>query len=277
VRCDVADADSAVAALAEARATHGPARILVNCAGIGPTKRIVGRDGPMPLKDFERVIAININLVGTFNMLRLAAADMQGLVPLADDERGVIVSTASVAACEGQIGQVAYAASKGGVAALTMPAARELSNSASAFSPLRRAFSQRRCCARCRPMFGRASPRWYRSQNCSADGNNTLISRCTACATPISTARSSASTAHCAWRRGDLDRRHPNHFDDGGDRTLAMLTVRRTVCIAWGDCDPAGIVFYPRYFDLFDACTTDLFSQALGMSKCQVLKVYDFG
>jgi len=124
VHCDVANADSATAAVAAAREKHGPARILVNCAGIGPAKRIVGRDGPMPLPDFERVITIN--LVGTFNMLRLAAVDMTALTPLADEERGVIISTASVAAFEGQIGQAAYAASKGGVAALTMPAAREL-------------------------------------------------------------------------------------------------------------------------------------------------------
>jgi NAD(P)-dependent dehydrogenase (short-subunit alcohol dehydrogenase family) len=124
VRCDVADAESGAAAVAEARAQHGPARILVNCAGIGPAKRIVGRDGPMPLTDFSRVISIN--LIGTFNMMRLAAADMQALAPLDDGERGIIVSTASVAAFEGQVGQAAYAASKGGVAALTMPAAREL-------------------------------------------------------------------------------------------------------------------------------------------------------
>src|SRR5215831_9869776 len=124
IRCDVADADSAAAALAQAKEKHGSARILVNCAGVGPAKRIVGRDGAMPLADFERVIAIN--LIGTFNMMRLAAADMSTLAPLADGERGVIVSTASVAAFEGQIGQAAYAASKGGVAALTVPAAREL-------------------------------------------------------------------------------------------------------------------------------------------------------
>jgi NAD(P)-dependent dehydrogenase (short-subunit alcohol dehydrogenase family) len=123
IPCDVTDSDSAVAALAEAKAKHGVARILVNCAGVGPAKRIVGRDGPMPLAEFERVIAIN--LVGTFNMMRLAAADMQGLAPLEDGERGVIVSTASVAAYEGQIGQSAYAASKGGVVSLTLPAARE--------------------------------------------------------------------------------------------------------------------------------------------------------
>ena len=125
IRCDVTSSDDAVKALAEAKAKHGAARILVNCAGIGPAKRMVGRDGPMPLADFEKVIAIN--LVGTFNMMRLVAADMQSLEPVTDGERGVIVSTASIAAYEGQIGQAAYAASKGGVAALTLPAARELS------------------------------------------------------------------------------------------------------------------------------------------------------
>jgi len=121
--CDVASAEEVKAALKTAAAVHGPARILVNCAGIGPAKRIVGRDGPMPLAEFERVIGVN--LIGTFNCLRLTAADMLALDPLADGERGVIVSTASVAAFEGQIGQAAYSASKGGVAALTMPAARE--------------------------------------------------------------------------------------------------------------------------------------------------------
>jgi NAD(P)-dependent dehydrogenase (short-subunit alcohol dehydrogenase family) len=123
IACDVADSSAAEAAINKAAADHGPARILVNCAGVGPAKRIVGRDGPMPLADFERVI--RINLIGTFNMLRLAAAAMQGLSPFADGERGVIVSTASVAAFEGQIGQAAYSSSKGGVAALTLPAARE--------------------------------------------------------------------------------------------------------------------------------------------------------
>jgi NAD(P)-dependent dehydrogenase (short-subunit alcohol dehydrogenase family) len=123
VKCDVSDSAGAEAAIKKATADHGPARILVNCAGVGPAKRIVGRDGPMPLADFERVI--KINLVGTFNMMRLAAAAMQPLEALADGERGVIVSTASVAAFEGQIGQAAYSSSKGGVAALTLPAARE--------------------------------------------------------------------------------------------------------------------------------------------------------
>src|SRR5262245_19993143 len=122
--CDVTHAEQAAAALAQARDKHGAARILINCAGIGPAKRIVGRDGPMPLADFERVI--KINLIGTFNMMRLFAADLQSAAPLDDGERGVIISTASVAAFEGQIGQAAYSASKGGVAALSMPAAREL-------------------------------------------------------------------------------------------------------------------------------------------------------
>jgi NAD(P)-dependent dehydrogenase (short-subunit alcohol dehydrogenase family) len=121
--CDVADSSAAEAAIKKAAADHGPARILVNCAGVGPAKRIVGRDGPMPLADYERVI--RVNLIGTFNMMRLAAAAMQGLAPMADGERGVIVSTASIAAFEGQIGQAAYSSSKGGVAALTLPAARE--------------------------------------------------------------------------------------------------------------------------------------------------------
>ena len=124
LKCDVTNEGSASAAIDQARTRHGTARILVNCAGVGPAKRIVGRDGPMPLADFKRVI--DINLIGTFNMMRLAAAEMGMLPPLADGERGVIISTASVAAFEGQIGQAAYAASKGGVAALTIPAAREL-------------------------------------------------------------------------------------------------------------------------------------------------------
>lgn len=117
VQCDVTDSASAEKAVSDARKKHGPARILVNCAGIAPAKRIVGRDGPMELSDFARVIGVN--LIGTFNMMRLAAADMSALDPLEDNERGVIVSTASVAAYEGQIGQAAYAASKGGVVSLT--------------------------------------------------------------------------------------------------------------------------------------------------------------
>lgn len=122
--CDVTSADQAQSAVAQAGEAHGPARILVNCAGIAPAKRILGRDGPMPLADFEAVV--RVNLIGTFNLMRLAAAEMSALPPLADSERGVIISTASIAAFEGQIGQAAYAASKAGVIGLTLPAAREL-------------------------------------------------------------------------------------------------------------------------------------------------------
>jgi NAD(P)-dependent dehydrogenase (short-subunit alcohol dehydrogenase family) len=99
-------------------------RILVNCAGIGTAGRIVGRDGPLKLEAFERVI--RINLIGSFNMLRLAAAEMSAADPLEENERGVIINTASIAAYEGQVGQPAYAASKAGVVGMTLPAAREL-------------------------------------------------------------------------------------------------------------------------------------------------------
>lgn len=124
VHCDVTDADSAEAAFAQAAAAHGTARLLVSCAGVAPAARIVGRAGPMALADFRRVV--DINLIGSFNLLRLAAARMQSLPVLDDGERGLVVLTASIAAYEGQIGQSAYAASKAGVAGLVLPAAREL-------------------------------------------------------------------------------------------------------------------------------------------------------
>ena len=121
--CDVADAGVAERAVADAVAALGAPTVLVNCAGIGGAARIVGRDGPMPLEAFERVV--RVNLIGSFNMMRLAAAAMSVAEPDANGQRGVIISTASVAAFEGQIGQAAYAASKGGIVALTLPAARE--------------------------------------------------------------------------------------------------------------------------------------------------------
>lgn len=123
--CDVTSVDSVKAALAKGRDAHGAARVCVNCAGVVHGGRIVGRDGPMDLAAFSRVI--QINLIGTFNVMSQAAADMVALDALEGDERGVIVNTASIAALEGQFGQVAYSASKGGVAALTLPAAREFS------------------------------------------------------------------------------------------------------------------------------------------------------
>jgi len=125
IGCDITSTDSLVAALQAARAAHGPARIVMNIAGIGTAKRLIGKDGtPMPLEDFKRVI--DVNLVGTFNVIRLACAEIVKLDPLEDGERGVVVNTASVAAFDGQIGQEAYAASKGGLVALTLPLARDL-------------------------------------------------------------------------------------------------------------------------------------------------------
>jgi NAD(P)-dependent dehydrogenase (short-subunit alcohol dehydrogenase family) len=127
LECDIASAASGEAAVAAATRAHGAARILVNVAGILIPGRILGKDGPLPLEKFARVI--EVNLIGTFNMMRLAAAEMAKLPALTDGERGVIVSTSSVAAYEGQIGQAAYAASKAGIVGLTLPAARDLARS----------------------------------------------------------------------------------------------------------------------------------------------------
>lgn len=122
---DVASESDAAAAVETANNAGDGLRILVNCAGIGTAGRIVGRDGALPLGDFERVI--RVNLIGTFNMMRLAAERMTKLAERDDKARGVIVNTASVAAFEGQVGQAAYAASKGGIVSLALPAAREFS------------------------------------------------------------------------------------------------------------------------------------------------------
>ncbi|HHN73088.1 MAG TPA: SDR family NAD(P)-dependent oxidoreductase [Thermopetrobacter sp.] len=121
--CDVLS-DEAGAVLDRAVAAAGPVRGLVNCAGIGPAARIAGREGPMGLGDFELVI--RVNLIGTFNMMRLVADRMSRQDPDEEGEAGVIVNTASVAAWDGQVGQAAYAASKGGIVSLALPAAREL-------------------------------------------------------------------------------------------------------------------------------------------------------
>lgn len=121
--CDVSSPESAAKAIEAAKAKNGVARVLVNCAGVGTPGKAVGKEGPLPLDKFIRVV--QVNLIGTFNMIRLAAADMQKADPLPSSERGVIVNTASVAAFDGQIGQPAYAASKAGVHGMTLPLARE--------------------------------------------------------------------------------------------------------------------------------------------------------
>jgi NAD(P)-dependent dehydrogenase (short-subunit alcohol dehydrogenase family) len=123
--CDITDTASVEGALAAAEAAHGPARILMNVAGIGSAKRIVGKDGSAaPLEDFERVI--RVNLIGTYNMSRLFAARCARLEALDGGERGVMMFTASVAAFDGQVGQQAYSASKGGLVGMTLPMARDL-------------------------------------------------------------------------------------------------------------------------------------------------------
>jgi NAD(P)-dependent dehydrogenase (short-subunit alcohol dehydrogenase family) len=121
--CNVADEKSTEAAIKKARDAHGPARIVVQCAGVAPPVKIVGKKGPHPLDTYSQVVSVN--LIGTFNVLRLAAADMVADTPLDNGERGVIINTASIAAFEGQVGQAAYASSKAGVVGLTLPAARE--------------------------------------------------------------------------------------------------------------------------------------------------------
>jgi len=124
-RCDITDTASLQAALDQAVAAHGPARILMNIAGIGTAKRVVQKDGSAaPLEDFARVI--NVNLIGTYNAARLFAAACARLEPLEDGERGVMLFTASVAAFDGQVGQQAYSASKGGLVGMTLPMARDL-------------------------------------------------------------------------------------------------------------------------------------------------------
>lgn len=126
--CDVTDDASTQAAIAKAREAHGVARIVVQCAGIAPPAKIVGRKGPHALDLYSKVIAVN--LIGIFNVMRLAAADILGLEPLeSTGERGVIINTASIAALEGQVGQAAYASSKAGVIGLTLPSAREFAPS----------------------------------------------------------------------------------------------------------------------------------------------------
>ncbi|MAW82332.1 MAG: 3-hydroxy-2-methylbutyryl-CoA dehydrogenase [Parvularcula sp.] len=125
-KTNVADEDSVKAALEKSVAANGSPWILVNCAGIGTAEKTVGKNGVHRLDHFKRVI--EINLVGTFNCIRLVAAEMEKNDPQADGERGVIINTASVAAFDGQIGQAAYSASKGGVVGMTLPIARDLMN-----------------------------------------------------------------------------------------------------------------------------------------------------
>ena len=196
----------------------------------------------MPLADFERVI--KINLIGTFNMMRLAAADMQGLAPLAEGERGVIISTASVAAFEGQIGQAAYSASKGGVAALTLPAAREFAQFGIRVVTIAPGIFQT-------PMLMALPEEAQKSLAAAVPFPKAL-------AVPISLLpRLPHHRELIPQRRSDPARRGAAHgaalrpasspgtgiqFSECSTREPAMLVNTRCVRIEWGDCDPAGII-----------------------------------
>ena len=199
VEADVTD-EAAVAGALDMAESLGPLRINVNCAGIGNAIKTLSKDGPFPLDAFRKVVGVN--LVGTFNVLRLAAERIAKTEPVGE-ERGVIVNTASVAAFEGQIGQAAYSASKGGVVGMTLPIARDWRAShprgdhragvvrdpaAGGRCPRRR---RSRWASRCRTRRGWATP------------TSTARWRCTSSRTRCSTARSSASTAPSAWRRAE--------------------------------------------------------------------------
>jgi NAD(P)-dependent dehydrogenase (short-subunit alcohol dehydrogenase family) len=123
---DVTSGDAVASAVAHTRETFGAVHVAVNCAGVGVAMKTVSKKGPMPLEMFTKVI--EINLIGTFNVIRIAAAEMAKNAPNEDGERGVVINTASIAAFDGQIGQAAYSASKGGVVGMTLPIARDLAS-----------------------------------------------------------------------------------------------------------------------------------------------------
>ena len=179
----------------------GPLRINVNCAGIGNAIKTLGKDGPFPLDAFKKVV--EVNLIGTFNVMRLAAERIAKTEPI-DDERGVIVNTASVAAFEGQIGQAAYSASKGGVVGMTLPIARDLvARARSAWSPSRPACSRPRCWVRCPRRRKQSLGKQVPHPPGSATPTSTARWPCTSSRTRCSTARSSASTARSGWLRDE--------------------------------------------------------------------------
>ena len=255
IACDVVDADETAAAIAQARDRFGPARILINCAGIAPARRVVGRDGPMPLEDFVRVI--NVNLIGTFNAIRLAAHAMSTLDPLEDGERGVIVSTASVAAYDGQIGQAAYSASKGGVVSMMLPIARELSQFGI------------RLCAIAPGIFNTPMVSGMSGRGAAESRRLDPVPQGARPSGAICRPRAPHHREPLSQRRGDPARRRR-----ASRAALKMLTNRHQVTIEWGHCDPAGIVYFPNYFTYFDSGTNALFLRALGYNKFEMIRRY---
>jgi NAD(P)-dependent dehydrogenase (short-subunit alcohol dehydrogenase family) len=123
IHCDITSEEQVENAISLAKSQVGSLHGIINCAGLGPAKRVVGKEGPHPLEDFQKII--QVNLIGTFNTLRLVANEMQHNEWNVDGERGIVINTASVAAFDGQVGQAAYSASKGGIVAMTLPIARE--------------------------------------------------------------------------------------------------------------------------------------------------------
>ena len=197
------------AAIAKAREAHGPARIVIQCAGHRAAGEDRRQEGPHALDLYTKVIGVN--LIGIFNVMRLAAADMLGLEPLATGERGVIINTASIAAFEGQVGQAAYASSKAGVIGLTLPAAREFASSHIRVVCIAPGIFKT-------PMMAglpeETQRRWalrYRSRRGWVIRANSPSWRCRSSTIPISTATSSASTAHCACRLDVSNARHRHH------------------------------------------------------------------
>jgi NADP-dependent 3-hydroxy acid dehydrogenase YdfG len=232
--CDVTDATATERAVAAARERHGPARIVVNCAGIGRAGRIVERDGSaMPLDQFKRVV--EVNLIGSFNLLRLAAADMATLDPLADGERGVVVLTASVAAYDGQIGQAAYSASKGGIVGLTLPAARELARYGIRWWRSPPACSRRRCSPAYRKRRKTASGHKCRFHRGSVILANMPPSCSISAPTACSTAKSSVLTARCACRRGRQPQRRSRSGAISSIASACLMSRSLSPSASWVD------------------------------------------
>jgi NAD(P)-dependent dehydrogenase (short-subunit alcohol dehydrogenase family)/acyl-CoA thioesterase FadM len=246
VTCNVADPDSMQAAIDAAAAAHGPARILMQIAGIGSAKRVVGKDGnAAPLADFARVI--NVNLIGTYNAARLFAAACAKLEPMEDGERGVMVFTASVAAFDGQVGQQAYSASKAGVVGMTLPMARDLAQHGI------------RVCTIAPGLF--LTPLMKELPEPVQESLAKSIPFPSAWASP----RSSRS-----WRRTSSSNGHLNGEVIRLDGAFAWLpaewhpmskTVVYEVEVMFGDCDPAGIVFFPNFSKWMDASSLNFFVQ----------------
>ena len=198
VRADVTEPEQVQEAVEAAAAVPGGLRISVCCAGIGWAERTASNRGPHQLQPFETVI--RVNLIGTFNVLRIASAKMLESEPLDSGERGVCINTASIAAFDGQIGQISYSASKGGIVGMTLPAARDLARGGIRVCTIAPACSTRRCLPACRRSTARRWPRRSRSRRGWDFPTSTRRSPLRSSRTRCSTARRSGWTGRCGWR-----------------------------------------------------------------------------